>query len=58
MPSQTTALTHTTHHDPLPPEEAQRLARALEESADATVFVNGTTVRLSPGAASAVGAVM
>lgn len=50
MPSETTALSHTTHHEALPAADAARLARALEESADATLFVNGTAVRL-PGAA-------
>lgn len=54
MPSESTALTKTTHHDALPTGEAKRLAAALDESSDATIFVNGTTLRLPPGGAAAV----
>lgn len=54
MPSETTALTHTTHHEALAPDDAARLADALAESPDATVFVNGTAVRLPEAAAGAV----
>lgn len=54
MPSETTALTKSTHHEALPAPEAKRLAQALGESADATVFVDGTALRLSAGAAEAV----
>jgi excisionase family DNA binding protein len=41
-------------HDALPAAETTRLARALAESRDVTVFVNGTTVQLPPGATTAV----
>ncbi|MCG2621953.1 helix-turn-helix domain-containing protein [Arthrobacter sp. I2-34] len=40
--------------DALPEQEVLRLRRALEDSADVTVFVNGTTVRLPGQAAGAV----
>jgi excisionase family DNA binding protein len=40
--------------DALPDEDVLRLRRALEDSADVTVFVNGTTVRLPAQAADAV----
>lgn len=54
MPQETTALTKTTQHEALTGPDAGRLAAALAESADATVFVNGTAVRLPPAAADAV----
>lgn len=54
MALHSTALTKTTHHDPLSAEEAKQLADAFDESADATVFVNGTALQLSPTAAGAV----
>lgn len=54
MPQETTALTRTTHHEPLPEAQALRLGSALAESPDATVFVNGTALRLPPAAADAV----
>ena len=54
MPQDTTALTKTTQHEALSASDASRLARALEESADATVFVNGTALRLPSTAADAV----
>lgn len=38
----------------LPPEEAAPLRRALADSADVTVFVDGTAHRLPAGARSAV----
>ena len=40
--------------DALPAAQAQRLQRALDESADVTVFVNGTAVKLPAQAADAV----
>jgi excisionase family DNA binding protein len=40
--------------DALPAVQAQRLQRALDESADVTVFVNGTAVKLPAQAADAV----
>jgi excisionase family DNA binding protein len=43
---------HTT--EALTEDEAARLRRALEDSADVTVFVNGTTVKLPAQAAGAV----
>ncbi|MGP9836190.1 helix-turn-helix domain-containing protein [Arthrobacter sp. 179] len=49
-----TALTRTTQHEALAGPDAARLARALGESADATVFVNGTALRLPSAAAGAV----
>ena len=54
MPQETTALTKTTQHEALAPADAARLAAALSESPDATVFVNGTAVRLPAAAAQAV----
>lgn len=54
MPSESTALTKTTTYDALPAQDAKKLAAALDESQDATVFVNGTSVRLPVEAASAV----
>lgn len=54
MPQETTALTRTTQHEALAAPDAARLARALAESGDATVFVNGTALRLPPAAAEAV----
>ncbi|NKX54675.1 helix-turn-helix domain-containing protein [Arthrobacter mobilis] len=40
--------------DALSEEEAARLRRALEDSTDVTVFVNGTTVKLPAQATGAV----
>lgn len=54
MPQETTALTKSTQHEALAGADAERLAAALAESADATVFVNGTAVRLPPAATVAV----
>lgn len=54
MPSESTALTKTTHHNALPSDDARKLAAALGESPDATVFVNGTSVRLPQAATAAV----
>ncbi|MEE1620988.1 helix-turn-helix domain-containing protein [Zafaria sp. Z1313] len=54
MPAETSALTKTTRHPALPASDADRLARALEESGDVTVFVDGTAVRLPDGAVAAV----
>lgn len=54
MPSETTALTQTTHHEALDADDAHRLAAALADSADATMFVNGTSVRLPERALEAV----
>ncbi len=54
MSPESTALTKTTHHEALPAEDARRVANALGDSSDVTIFVNGTTVRLPPGAAAAV----
>ncbi|MCO1340301.1 DNA-binding protein [Kocuria polaris] len=51
--SNTTALTKATNHPALTEEDAARLARALEESQDVTVFVDGTALRL-PADATAV----
>lgn len=51
MPQETTALTKTTQHEALPGPDAVRLAAALRDSADVTVFVDGTAVRL-PGPAN------
>ncbi|GAA3708182.1 MULTISPECIES: helix-turn-helix domain-containing protein [Zhihengliuella] len=54
MAEPTTALIKATSHSALDPAEAGRLADALAESADVTVFVDGTAVRLPPVAADAV----
>ncbi|WP_026533743.1 helix-turn-helix domain-containing protein [Arthrobacter sp. H14] len=54
MPSESTALSKTTHHNALSSDDARRLAAALGESPDATVFVNGTSVRLPQEASAAV----
>jgi excisionase family DNA binding protein len=54
MPSESTALTRTTTHDALTAQDAKKLAAALSESTDTTVFVNGTSVRLPVEATSAV----
>lgn len=54
MPQETTALTKTTQHEALAGADATRLAAALAESSDATVFVNGTAMRLPSAAADAV----
>lgn len=54
MPSETTALAKTTHHEALSPTDASRLAAALADSGDTTVFVNGTSVRLPEAATAAV----
>ncbi|WP_051299511.1 helix-turn-helix domain-containing protein [Arthrobacter castelli] len=54
MPSENTALTKTTTHDALASQDAKKLATALRESQDTTVFVNGTSVRLPAQATSAV----
>ena len=54
MPQETTALTKTTQHEALADADAHRLAAALAESPDATVFVNGTAVRLPREATAAV----
>lgn len=54
MPSESTALTKTTTHEALAQPEVQKLAAALQESADTTVFVNGTSVRLPKEATAAV----
>ncbi len=40
--------------DALPSDEAARLERALADSSDITVFVDGTAFRLPPGAREAV----
>lgn len=47
-------MTRTTQHEALAAPDAARLARALGESADATVFVNGTALRLPQAAKDAV----
>ncbi len=47
-------MTRTTQHEALAAPDAAHLARALGESADATVFVNGTALRLPSAAADAV----
>ncbi|GAB3520796.1 helix-turn-helix domain-containing protein [Arthrobacter monumenti] len=54
MPSESTALSKTSHHNALSSDDAGRLAAALGESPDATVFVNGTSVRLPQAATAAV----
>ncbi|HET7415409.1 MAG TPA: DNA-binding protein, partial [Arthrobacter sp.] len=54
MPSESTALTKTTTYDAIAAQDAKKLAAALEESPDTTVFVNGTSVRLPAEATSAV----
>ncbi|WP_417234798.1 helix-turn-helix domain-containing protein [Arthrobacter sp.] len=54
MPQETTALTKTTQHEALSGADATSLAAALAESTDATVFVNGTALRLPAAATDAV----
>lgn len=54
MSQESKALTKTTHHEALPGGDVKRLANALDESSDVTIFVNGTTVRLPSGATAAV----
>lgn len=54
MPSESTALSKTTTHNALSAQDAKKLASALDESPDTTVFVNGTSVRLPAQATSAM----
>lgn len=50
MATPTAALSKVRTFDALDEKTTQRLARALGESTDTTIFVNGTAMQLPPGA--------